>query len=47
MIVVFGPNGTNFVGPLITLQVPIANVTEVKVLNMATTVHRTSEKRKR
>jgi hypothetical protein len=31
MIIVSGPNGTNFVGLLITLQVPLANVTKVKV----------------
>jgi hypothetical protein len=46
MIIVFGPNGTNFVGPLTTLQVPLVKVTEVKVLNMATIIHRTRKKKK-
>jgi len=45
MIVVSGPNGTNFVGLSTTLQVPLANVTEVKVKNMATAIHRTRKKK--
>ncbi len=46
MIVVSGPNGTNFVGLSPTLQVFLANVTKVKVKNMATIVHRTRKKKK-
>jgi hypothetical protein len=46
MIVVSRPNGTNFVGPLTTLQVPLKNVTEVKVKNIATIVRRTRKKEK-
>jgi hypothetical protein len=46
MIVVSRPNRTNFVGPSTTLQVLLANVTEVKVKNMATVVHKTREKNK-
>jgi len=42
---VSGPNGTNFVGLSTTLQVPLANVTKVKVKNMATAIHRTRKKK--